>query len=154
MSERLEEIAATIRAAAESHPDAPEGIELYRWRWVPGDWRALRIPLESPVSAASSEPIPMSPVFRTIDIPRRAQWRTGGGLSAWVGWDMDTRQAVVFFASGGPDPARSQLIETDSTAETLTREGAWILFEERAQELLDRLDSLGLSEGEEWKRDA
>lgn len=151
----LERLAADARAAFEASDLVPEGIELYRWWWVPVRARFWEIPVAERLTLMLTGPeiLPHLTKPPVIEVRRQLHFSIFG-FEAYLGWDEGERQAVLFFEDGGLSPKRipDQSAVPDSDLRDLTREGAALLSEERLWELMKRLDELGFGDGEEWKR--
>lgn len=150
-----------MRAAVERFDGAPEGIELYRWLWVPASYRSYLIPVYRPlgVSFMGDEIDLLNPGPRSVVEITPVMWVRRPPDLAWVGWSEDERIAVLFYADGGPEPERLPTDEpiSDTGIQAIAHSGYDVLISEsrkRILELLDELlDELGYSDGEEWKRE-
>ena len=134
---------ALVDAACEA-PGAPEGVELFRWWWVPLSWMSVRLPVESShcVVARTAEIPPYAqrdvmeirPVLHSQDPPAR------------VGWNVEHRCAALFFAEGGTLPRREDAARISDTAlHAIANDGAEIRFVEGLGRLMELLD-----ESEPW----
>lgn len=159
----LEKVASEARGFIERADTSPEGIELYRWHWVPEDtsyWRTYLFPdsthgaflLDSgAIPDAFTEPLDI--------IIRPTVWLAlyGGAFIARVGWDTTPRTAVLFFAGGGPEPKsphRATAV-SDQGMHALADEGDAQHCREAFGRVVEMLEEMFREQGataEEWER--
>ncbi len=172
----LARAASLARRRVEEMETAPEGIELYRWLWVPRGYRhGWNVMVQEPVKVTACEDIPASIplpptvcVFWTVMIADLPIYHPDCRV-AYVGWNREVRTAVIFYADGGPTPERIRVPEAvsdegmaalaSSGNEVRAREGRQAIrrylkkFRERddlppdAREKLDNLLDRGRADG-------
>ena len=132
-----------VRELTEAHEKAPEGIELWRWRWAPG--QALQWPLLKPPAtffAFSGEIPPHIPSLEEeCWVVRPMLHFTVADQWGAVGWEREARQAVVFFGAGGPDIPASQTA-VSSQIDRLAEQGTAFVEAECAERFRKAMKSL------------
>ena len=146
-----ERIAWCVRLFAEQADFAPEGLELYRWHWLPDSWHIFVGVKEPEIQLfAPMAEIPPHIDYQRFDV-RRDHWiRLNRGTDAAVGWNVKNRTAVLFWMRGGmmPDIPRKRdgLIEKlAKQGQTLRTVDSLMKLYRLMQRLRDELD------GEGWK---
>lgn len=138
--------------------NAPEGLELFRWHWVPSSAYAwyLHVPTVPGSATSAAADVSRAPATRTfIVLPSELRGEIviqGGRPERFgIGWNVEHRAAVLFFLKGGELNIKRRVDRTDVIAATLTAQGARLRFFEHLKAFTDSIRE-ARDEGDEWKK--
>lgn len=138
---------------------APEGLELFRWHWVPSSHPVWYLHIPPPRAGAQvvgadiplATPVTDTFMVRPSELRGEIVMQHGRPERFGLGWNVEHRAAVLFFLGGGELNLKRRVDRTDVIAATLTAQGARIRFFESLEEIRDMLRDMR-DDGDEWKR--